>query len=274
MLRKEQLKKEVAVVVPVYLPCLNLAERKSFSQCCRVLNSRCMFLVTFSELDCSEYNSIASSFGIILKRIDFEKHFFDGIAGYNQLMMSKNFYLQFSHYRYVLIYQLDAWVFRDELDSWCAKGFDYVGAPWFEGNRSHEEGASLWAVGNGGFSLRRVRTFIDLFSQDKRVYSIRHCLKEAVKSNNGKRFETFCKLFKIRFSDLVAEWDDAEDLFYCLRLKGTRLELRVPSVEEAMSFAFEQSPSYLFGLTKILPFGCHAWRKYEQGFWNRFIGND
>lgn len=30
-----------------------------------------------------------------------------------------------------MIYQLDAWVFNDELSSWCSLGYDYIGAPFF-----------------------------------------------------------------------------------------------------------------------------------------------
>ena len=30
----------------------------------------------------------------------------------------------------MLIYQLDAYVFKDELLNWANKGYDYIGAPW------------------------------------------------------------------------------------------------------------------------------------------------
>ena len=42
-------------------------------------------------------------------------------------MVSPLFYLNFKKYRYLLIYQLDALVFRDELLEWCSKEIDYIG---------------------------------------------------------------------------------------------------------------------------------------------------
>lgn len=42
--------------------------------------------------------------------------------------------------------------------------------------------------------------------------------------------------------------------------------------EEASHFAFEKHPSFLFSQNGQLPFGCHAWRKYEYDeFWGKYI---
>jgi hypothetical protein len=41
-------------------------------------------------------------------------------------MKSKQFYERFVAYDYMLIYQLDAYVFKDELDDWSAKGYDLL----------------------------------------------------------------------------------------------------------------------------------------------------
>ena len=30
----------------------------------------------------------------------------------------------------MLIYQLDAFVFQDDLAYWCQQNYDYIGAPW------------------------------------------------------------------------------------------------------------------------------------------------
>ena len=261
------------VIIPVYLPCPNEKERLAFMQGCKVLYRYTICLLSYPELDCSAYVLMAKECGVKLERENFPRSFFESLSGYNRLMLSCEFYKRFTSFDYMLIYQLDAWVFRDELDLWCAKGFDYIGAPWFTENKCHEDGASLWEVGNGGLSLRRIRTFINLFSHNKHVYSVKHYVKEDFKN---KRIGLLLKhiLFRERFMDLLHGWNDAEDLFYCLRLRGTRLSLQTPSVDEAMFFAFEKSPSYLYGLTNKLPFGCHAWAKYEPSFWERFIMDD
>lgn len=81
--------------------------------------------------------------------IFFHENYFKSIDGYNKLMLSPSFYKAFSNYEYILIYQLDAWVFKDELQHWCNQKYDYIGAPIYQNNK-------LIGIGNGGFSLRKV----------------------------------------------------------------------------------------------------------------------
>lgn len=45
----------------------------------------------------------------------------NGIAGYNQMMLSREFYQLFNDTEYLLICHTDAWIFRDELEDWCKK---------------------------------------------------------------------------------------------------------------------------------------------------------
>lgn len=45
-------------------------------------------------------------------------------------MLSAEFYERFLAWDYILLCQTDAFVFRDELADWCARGYDYIGAPW------------------------------------------------------------------------------------------------------------------------------------------------
>jgi 23S rRNA G2445 N2-methylase RlmL len=43
---------------------------------------------------------------------------------------------------------------------------------------------------------------------------------------------------------------------------------RVPNAIEAALFSFEVAPEHLFELVgNKLPFGCHAWEKYNKSFW-------
>ena len=101
----------------------------------------------------------------------------NGIAGYNKMMLSYDFYQLFRDSEYVLIYQTDAWVFQDNLAEWCSKGYDYVAAPWIKRAvydypfikqymaclrayraRKHQfcRQRIYGKVGNGGLSLRKV----------------------------------------------------------------------------------------------------------------------
>ena len=47
------------------------------------------------------------------------------------LMLTRNFYLFYKQYSHILIAQIDAYTFSDELIKWCKTGFDYIGAPCF-----------------------------------------------------------------------------------------------------------------------------------------------
>jgi len=161
------------------------------------------------------------------------------------------------------------------LESWCNRGYDYIGAPWFDDNLSHEEGANLWAVGNGGFSLRKISAFRNLFVTSKNLFGLKQLSKKMKLNHKGFLWVLKAWIFgyENNFQFLLSEWTDAEDLFYCLRLSETKLKLKVPELKDAIDFAFEQSPGYLFELNNnTLPFGCHAWNRYEtNSFWREYI---
>ena len=47
---------------------------------------------------------------------------------------------------------------------------------------------------------------------------------------------------------------------------------RVASGMEGMKFGFEKEPSLLYSKNNNqLPFGCHAWEKYEPDFWEKLM---
>lgn len=261
------------VLIPVYKKEPSANEKRSLSQALRVLSFHDIRFVCPKGLDMSAYDEIV---GYALPKERFDKKFFDGIQGYNQMMTDVSFYRRFSDYEYMLIYQLDAWVFSDQLAEWCAKGYDYVGAPWFEAHKTYEEGYPLWCCGNGGFSLRRISKFIEVTNPRTHFLSIKAGdMKKCFRS-----FKTFVGAlvrllgwrnnmawYRKKRSDL---W---EDTYFSYGLNGTPHEMKRPAPEEAAEFSFECSPEYLYNLIgKKLPFGCHAWRRYQYDeFWSRYI---
>ncbi len=254
-----------AIAIPVYKPHMDASEKISFSRCVHVLGGRDIYLVTYPELDCSAYEEIALAAGVTLKKKLFGKSCFTDVASYNRLMLDKRFYLGFSDYDYLLIYQLDAYVFSDGLDDWCARGFDYVGAPWFDGFATAESGR-LYTVGNGGFSLRRVAYFTGLLTSSGGVFGFSN-----LPSDKGliPKLKFLAGGYN-RIDSLISRNTLNEDHFYCIFLSNSRFAPRLPSPREAAEFAFEQSPSYLYRLIgNKLPMGCHAFEKYEYTtFWH------
>lgn len=121
----------------------------------------------------------------MLKTESFSDEHFVSLRSYNKLVLIPSFYLRFRQYQYMLIYQLDAYVFKDELLYWANKGYDYIGAPWIpnvkvlQDERSQrkllreyawymitgsekrtKEEAFRYQVGNGGFSLRKISKMV------------------------------------------------------------------------------------------------------------------
>jgi len=264
--------KKVVVVIPIYKDMPSADERASLIQCLRVLNRYDVVIVTHLGIDGKAYSLIAEEYAKPIKFIYFDEHFFRGIQGYNELCLSADFYKSFREYEYMLIYQLDAWVFSDQLEYWCNKGYDYIGAPFFEHFGNHEEGNKLYSVGNGGLSLRRIESIIRVLTSWKPVYK-----KYSPKNNSPLRlFRAILFLcgYHNNMRSIIKNNTWYEDIFLCIELENTRMCLKRPSVDEACFFAFEQSPKYLFeNKTKEkLPFGCHAFRKYEfDTFWYRYI---
>lgn len=257
------------VVVPLYESNPDQWQRLSFEQCCRILGGHPICIATNKEVDIRQYQKIASQFGLKILREDFESSYFASIAGYNRLMLDKHFYQRFAEYEYMLVYQLDAWVFRDELDDWCNKGYDYIGAPWIE--KDENGNIELAGVGNGGFSLRRIQHFIDVLSHRGPVRSGKQLhLKPSIKNKVYKFFYSLG--YQNNLSYYKKDETIFEDIFLSIFLADTKLRALTPDAETACHFAFEQAPSYLYSKTKQLPFGCHAWQKYEyDSFWKEHI---
>ena len=158
------------IVIPVYKPVPEWNETISFNRCLHIFKKHSISIITYKNLDISYYASLLNSSGINYNIEFFDNDYFRSEVTYSQLLLSKAFYQRFIDYKYMLIYQLDAYVFRDELQYWCNQGYDYIGAPWFEDCSSHEEGAKLWKVGNGGFSLRKTSRFIQILSYKGPVF--------------------------------------------------------------------------------------------------------
>lgn len=258
------------VVVPLYESVPDKWQRLSFEQCCRVLGNHPICIATHKDVDIIQYQNIAAKYDIVIHKENFAAQFFESISGYNQMMLDKHFYQRFAKYQYMLIYQLDAWVFRDELDEWCDKGYDYIGAPWIEKNASGQP-IGLEGIGNGGFSLRRTQHFIDVLSHNGPVKQ-----SKQLKLDNSIKNSLYRLAYSLGYQNTISYYkkDETlfEDIFLSIFLADTKLRAKMPDPETACHFAFEQAPSFLYSITKQLPFGCHAWHKYEyESFWKEHI---
>jgi hypothetical protein len=278
----------VNIVIPVYKEEISNFEQISLKQCVKLLSRYQITIICSKHLDIKTYLQIYSKFNIEY----FEDNFFSSIDGYNRLMLSPAFYRRFINYKYILIYQLDAYVFKDELMEWCLKRLDYIGAPWFENWHESTLGNNTIGVGNGGFSLRCTRSFLDQFKMIKRVLLIEKYSNRSVTTKLkglGSIIKDLLFYREIDISNLNLK--EQEDFFWCIGIhnyyqkydhSGSFLKkffifspvkrLKIADISTAMKFSFECQPSRLFELnSRTLPFGCHAWHRYEYSFWKQFI---
>jgi hypothetical protein len=224
---------------------------------------------------CRQYGSVKIQYKY------FPEKYFRNINGYNSLLLNRNFYLPFLEYEYMLIYQLDAFVFSDRLIEWCNKKYDYIGAPWlidngpFIGLDFHER-----PVGNGGFSLRKISTFCGTCSKKIRFAGFLHSIfsKCIYYSKKYSFFPAYPLYILIKLIQKIllklffdpADSDNNEDRLWSNELYTSGC---LPSPFEAVKFSFENYPEYLFEINNNeLPFGCHKWEShYFFLFWKKYI---
>ncbi|SFH18000.1 DUF5672 family protein [Pedobacter insulae] len=210
---------------------------------------------------------IDNSFGMLekLEVKRFGKHYFEGIKGYNQLLLSRSFYTTFALFDYILIHQADVFLFKDELASWCEKNYDYIGAPWLRSDKLNRgilynafqrmklafRKNRIYAtrhnkVGNGGLSLRKVNTALKILD------SISPSVLNQYMHAEGPQFN--------------------EDIFWSLIAPTVHPSYTIPEMVEAMRFAIEFEPAEAYEMiNQDLPFGCHAPLKHNVEFWRKFI---
>lgn len=270
------------VLIPVYSSTLSALEIVSLKQCLRILKQHPITLVTNKKVDLTVYKEAYREEGVVFNLELFEETFFGSVFAYSQLLLNRSFYQRFAQYDYVLIYQLDGFVFKDELAYWCSKNFDYIGAPWFLHYGKGYTGNKLWKVGNGGVSLRKVSTILNTFDAPFPLLSSWFFIKSIrLKQLIPMSLRTLRMLFVLIFTkktveSILNEYTDErvnEDCFWAEAFQHTNLKLHIPDVLTGARFCLEKKPSYVYNLIgKQLPFCCHAFEKFEyENFWKEII---
>jgi hypothetical protein len=258
----------VAVVVPTHRARLDADDEISLRHLLRFLGGYDRYLVLPKSLS-------PPVDGFAVKR--FPNRFFATHEGYTALLVSRRFYRSFAEYEYILLYQLDCLVFRDELAAWCARHYDYVGA-------MHRMADHPPMPGNGGFSLRRIPAFLDVLTSrarmvDPTAYWQRNWARAPPLTrllNTPRRIAKQLHAFngvqwEIRRQKTVRGW--SEDWFWSLEAAKYVREFRIPTAEEGLRFGFsEEARSWFEAAEGALPFGCHAWnRGDDRAVWEPYL---
>ncbi len=221
---------KVAVVIPSHKAKLSNNEKISLTQCRKVLKKYDRFLVV-PEGTTIDYADDE-------KLLPVRAEYLSSRKAYSEYVLSEEFYQLFEDYEYILIYQLDAFVFEDKLEYFCNLGYDYIGAEWLHGLECHTMEKSLWYFANGGFSLRKVSAFL--------------------------RWIRECKA-TVDYGKMLVPEDMAIAVF------GSEY-LKIAKRPDSMDFAYEMHPEECHKLHGgQLPFGCHAWHRFGRYFWKEII---
>lgn len=162
-------------------------------------------------------------------------YFLDFPKGYNTLLTNIDFYKIFSNYKYILIHHSDSWIFKNELEYWCNKNYDNIGAPFiyyfFYNTQNFKNYNPKNRVGNGGLCLRKISWCIDVLTNNK--------------------YEDFDQS-KLHGGEYLNE-----DTFF------VNQDGNFPSFYIAQKFAWSDHPAILFQVNDgQLPFGAHRFLNY------------
>lgn len=218
------------VVIPVYKASLNQTEKISLTQAVRIWGKKKLAFAAPEGFN-PDYGELSS--GVRIEH--FPAEYFHSVSTYSQLCLVDEFYAAFAEVEYMLIYQLDAFVFADRLAEFCALGLDYIGAPVPRFYRSWHILLNA-SVGNGGFCLRRIA-------------SVRRMIK--------------CKELILQNHPMSAWLLVNEDMFfaYC----GKKMYFQVADSSTALSFAVQDDLGHCQRKLKgKLPFGLHGWQLTDK----------
>src|ERR1700761_7124506 len=95
---------EAVVIIPIYKQQPDGSEIMSLKQCLRVLHRYAVIFIAPGGLETQNYEAVCREYNTAFVIKSFDGRFFRDIAGYNQLMLSAEFYKSFMAFRYMLIY--------------------------------------------------------------------------------------------------------------------------------------------------------------------------
>jgi len=216
-------KQTCCIVIPTYKEYNNLSqfEKKSLLNTIEKMKNYPLIMVCPLSLNVKEYNEL----GIMdFKR--FDDVFFKNIYGYNELMLSSFFYESFNEYDYMLLVQLDAYIFEDKLEYFIKLNYDYIGGLHYI---PHIKGKMV--NGNGGFCLRKIKSFIES--------------SKNIKNDLNNKF-------------------DWEDILYSYWYRD---KMNIAPEEVSLKFGWQQDPQLNYiNNNNNLPFGCHKPHIFGKNF--------
>lgn len=230
----------VVIVVPLYKENLDECEQASLHRLLTVLGK---YPICFMLPQSLKANYVKEQTNISFLRLP-DKNFINRTA-YSKLMLTPDFYESFADHEYMLVYQLDAFVFSDKLAYFCGLNYDYIGAPMLRYKAWRDMGCH---VGNGGLSLRRIKQCMAVTRKKQYVFD---------KRPQGWKADRFLA---------------AEDYFFSYCGVLSDIDFSVAPAKIAIKFSVGIDCGHIYDkIPNWLPFGCHAWSHIDYPFWKGVI---
>ncbi len=218
------------IVVPVYHNVPDELEQLSLKQLDKIVLDIDIYLIGPNNINYEEYSKLFSNNYVMFKK--FDNKYFESQQSYSSLCLEYDFYNyfynSFSQYEYMMIYQTDCWIFRNEIKKFCEMGYDYIGAPIYSSGSNWPgfNNCSRPIVGNGGLSLRKISTMKKLTDKNGYLYN--------------------------KYKD---EWNDVkyEDMFICDVLAHD-IYINIPDYRIAEQFSIDTLPIHM---NKLNPMAAH-----------------
>lgn len=263
----------VVVLVPIYRRDLSPNESFCLRRCSAMLPDLPKYVLAPKGL----------ALNGLLKRFAFDgvveraPCFFQSQWTYNWMLLDWSLYAALEPFEYVLVHQLDAFLFRRGLEDFCDLGYDYIGAPWPKSFQTRSGGGEYGAVGNGGLSLRRVARSREVL--ERCSHESAELFDAGIRGPGGAgTWLKKCSLLTragrwtdTGFRRIVLRWRSNEDIFWALAAPRVRTGFRVAPIEVAARFSIDLAPDEFLEdpLASELPLGCHGWPSNAPELWAR-----
>lgn len=253
-----------AIVIPTHKEEPTLEEKISLIQCQKVLGNFPIYLLHPLGMKIDAYKAIFPN----LMYLSVSPELMGSISAYNKLMISPLIFKALQNYSHLLIHEPDAIVLKNSLIYWCEQGYDYIGAPWFLNEDVSD--FRLKATGNFGLSLMNVNAANTIFQRNARWYTPSMILRDLLRCIRGRADLT--RVFKAMGAEgkLTAAsrlYTEHCDIFWSYMVPKINPKFKKAPPESAINFAWEKNPEKSFKKCNgEMPFGIHAWSKYNYEF--------
>ena len=257
-----------AVVTPIYKPSLDPDEALALAHNLQSLAQRPWILIHPPSNRSLIEGIIRQNPTISITSIELEANNFASITSYNKMLLSSFFYRQFEAYTHILIAQLDTLIFANHLSDWLALGYAYLGSPWYLGIDNPKRPLQWLGGGNGGLSLRHIQASLEVLARPRWLYRAIRRYEHQSLPGEWLRAELRALRQLLERSNGTSHTPRMyEDLFWSFIAPRLSPGFNVAPPEIAIDFAWELNPREHYQQFRKLPFGCHAWQRYDRDFW-------